>query len=205
MQFSSYVYFLLVVPVLRYGPNNHRFAYSSEKTGFTSVIISEGAQDDILSISREQFLRAMSFTGATTDDLLVSCSAAHSARTPCVSRSRAALSVARALRRHQHGGMRRRWRGVLVVDAQVRRGCGAAVRTVATVHADQLCRLLTWAATCHLAGQRGCRPIWIPGWTPGEPQIPIPLARPSCLRHATLLLHLAAAFDALRVRACVPV
>jgi hypothetical protein len=63
LQVASYVYFLLVAPVLRYGPNKRRFAYSSVKRGDDNKLLDTLLDEDIQFITRTQFLHAIVFTG----------------------------------------------------------------------------------------------------------------------------------------------
>jgi hypothetical protein len=67
-QVSSFVYFLTVVPVLRYGPNKRRFPFSDLIDGTkdhpTTVLLEDTLLEDRLQfLTKKRFFQAMAFTG----------------------------------------------------------------------------------------------------------------------------------------------
>lgn len=68
-QLSAYVYFLTLVPVLRYGPNNRRFPFSEVVAGTqekpATLLLSDTLLDESLQfLVQKRFVRAMYFAGA---------------------------------------------------------------------------------------------------------------------------------------------
>jgi hypothetical protein len=63
VQVSSYVYFLAVCPVLRYGPNNHRFPFASPEDSTAESIgyIDSRLDTELQFLSTRRFKAAMSF------------------------------------------------------------------------------------------------------------------------------------------------
>lgn len=64
-QVSSYVYFMGVVPVLRYGPQKKLFPYQSDREGATSIrLIDSRLDEDMHFLEDRTFKAAMSFAGS---------------------------------------------------------------------------------------------------------------------------------------------
>lgn len=88
-QVSSFIYFLTVVPVLRFGPNKHRFPFSEisevldepEPELLPEVLLSGEAQQFL---GRETFIRAIAFAGASSSSWRWSCCACVGLQLCCV-------------------------------------------------------------------------------------------------------------------------
>jgi len=59
-QFQSYLFYIVLAPVLRWGPNQHRFPLSESDFKFTGTILEQSLQ----TMGLGTFIASMSFSGA---------------------------------------------------------------------------------------------------------------------------------------------